>query len=81
MVGDDSNWGAYTDSQGSHSHTIDNATAKSATSGHNHGFTQPNKHSFTPTTKTVTQPTFTGTQANINVVQPSISCYMWKRTA
>lgn len=48
---------------------------------HNHGFTQPSKHSFTPTTKTVTQPTFTGTQANINVVQPSISCYMWKRTA
>ena len=53
----------------------------SASSGHNHGFTQPNKHSFTPTTKTITQPTFTGTQANINVVQPSISCYMWKRTA
>lgn len=38
----------------------------SATSGHNHGFTNP---------------TFTGTQANIDVVQPSISCYMWKRTA
>ena len=33
---------------------------------HNHGFTQP---------------TFTGTQADIDVVQPSISCYMWKRTA
>lgn len=49
--------------------------------GHSHGFTQPNKHSFTPTTKTITQPTFTGTQTNINVVQPSISCYMWKRTA
>lgn len=33
---------------------------------HNHGFTQP---------------TFNGTQADINVVQPSISCYMWKRVA
>lgn len=61
--------------------TVAEAGGDTASSGHNHGFTQPNKHSFTPTTKTVTQPTFTGTQANINVVQPSISCYMWKRTA
>jgi len=50
---------------------------------HNHGFTQPNQHSFTPTTKTITQPTFTGTQATIteSTVQPYITCYMWKRTA
>ena len=51
--------------------------------GHSHGFTQPSKHSFTPTTKSVTQPTFTGTQASIteSTVQPYITCYMWKRTA
>lgn len=50
---------------------------------HNHGFTQPNQHSFTPTTKTITQPTFTGTKATIteSTVQPYITCYMWKRTA
>ncbi len=50
---------------------------------HSHGFTQPNQHSFTPTTKTITQPTFTGTQATIteSTVQPYITCYMWKRTA
>lgn len=50
---------------------------------HNHPFTQPNQHSFTPTTKTITQPTFTGTQATIteSTVQPYITCYMWKRTA
>lgn len=41
--------------------------------GHSHGFTQPSKHSFTPTTKSITQPTFTGTQADINVVQPTIT--------
>ena len=40
--------------------------------GHSHGFTQPSKHSFTPTTKTITQPTFTGTAANISTVQPTI---------
>ena len=40
--------------------------------GHSHGFTQPSKHSFTPTTKTVTNPTFTGTSKDINVVQPTI---------
>ena len=51
--------------------------------GHTHGFTQPSKHSFTPTTKTITQPIFTGTQASIteSTVQPYITCYMWKRTA
>ncbi len=48
---------------------------------HGHGFTQPSAHSFTPTIKSITQPTFTGTEATINVQQPSISCYMWKRTA
>lgn len=48
---------------------------------HNHPFTQPSKHSFTPTTKTVTQPTFTGTTATLNVQQEYITCYMWKRTA
>lgn len=60
---------------------VNHSTSTGGSGAHNHGFTQPNKHSFTPTTKTITQPTFTGTQANINVVQPSISCYMWKRTA
>lgn len=48
---------------------------------HNHPFTQPSKHSFTPTTKTITQPTFTGTTATLNVQQEYITCYMWKRTA
>lgn len=48
---------------------------------HNHPFTQPSKHSFTPTTKTITQPTFTGTAATLNVQQEYITCYMWKRTA
>ena len=48
-------------------------TGHDATSGHTHGFTQPSKHSFTPTTKSITQPTFTGTQADINVVQPTIT--------
>lgn len=48
---------------------------------HNHPFTQPSKHSFTPTTKSITQPTFTGTTATLNVQQEYITCYMWKRTA
>lgn len=52
-----------------------------SSNNHNHPFTQPSAHSFTPTTKSITQPTFTGTEADINVQQPSISCYMWKRIA
>ncbi|HAH17796.1 MAG TPA: hypothetical protein DCL29_02120 [Eubacterium sp.] len=61
---------------------------------HNHGFTQPSKHSFTPSTKSVTQPTFTGTQAtlthshtvsvtnqDLDNMPPYLSVYMWKRTA
>ena len=28
-----------------------------------------------------TQPTFTGTEANISTVQPYITCYMWKRVS
>lgn len=48
---------------------------------HNHGFTQPNKHSFTPTTKTVTQPTFTGTAASLSTIQTSKVVYRWHRTA
>lgn len=59
-------------------------TAVGATGGggaYNHPFTQPSKHSFTPTTKTITQPTFTGTAATLNVQQEYITCYMWKRTA
>lgn len=48
-------------------------TEHDATSGHTHGFTQPSKHSFTPTTKSITQPTFTGTSKDINVVQPTIT--------
>jgi len=43
--------------------------------GHNHGFTQPSKHSFTPTTKSITQPTFSGTQATLShtVTNPTFS--------
>lgn len=52
-----------------------------ASSTHSHGFTQPSKHSFTPTTKSITQPTFTGTQATIATMPPYLTVYMWKRTA
>ena len=71
---------------------VDQGTNTSEAGGggaHNHPFTQPSKHSFTPTTKsvtqptftgtaatlkhTVTQPTFTGTTSDINVVQPTIT--------
>lgn len=57
-----------------HTHTVtinSNASvtdkaAANATSGHTHGLTQP---------------TFSGTQATINHLQPYITCYMWKRVA
>lgn len=42
-----------------------------ASQGHSHGFTQPSNHSFTPTTKTVTNPTFTGTAATLDNIQPT----------
>ena len=48
---------------------------------HNHGFTQPSKHSFTPTTKSITQPTFTGTAATLSTIQTSKVVYRWHRTA
>jgi hypothetical protein len=60
---------------------VNHSTSTGGGGGHNHPFTQPSKHSFTPTTKTVTQPTFSGTAANISTVQPYITVYMWKRTA
>lgn len=47
---------------------------------HSHEFTQPNDHSYTPA-GSVSQPSFTGTEANISTIQKSITCYMWKRTA
>ncbi len=60
----------FTGNNGGHSHniTVNNNTAKGATNGHNHGFTNP---------------TFTGTAATIteSTVQPYITCYMFKRTA
>ena len=43
-----------------------NTGATGSSQGHSHGFTQP---------------TFTGTTANISVVQPYITVFMWKRTA
>lgn len=58
-----------------------NADYTGGSGGHNHTFTQPSQHSFTPTTKTITQPTFTGTTTTLNIQQEYITCYMWKRTA
>ena len=46
---------------------------------HNHGFTQPNKHDFTPTAKSYTQPKFTGTKATINTLPQYKSVYIWER--
>lgn len=69
----------------SNTNTVPGAAVVTKSAGgdgaHNHPFTQPSKHSFTPTTKTITQPTFTGTTATLNVQQEYITCYMWKRTA
>lgn len=48
--------------------------------GHNHGFTQPNQHSFTPSAKSYTQPKFTGTAATINTLPQYKSVYIWERT-
>ena len=48
--------------------------------GHSHGFTEPTAHTYTPA-GTNSAPTFTGTQATINHLQPYITCYMWKRVA
>lgn len=47
---------------------------------HSHNFKQPTAHSYTPS-GSVSQPSFTGSSANINSLQPYITCYMWKRTA
>lgn len=45
--------------------SINSVAAANATSAHSHGFTQPSAHSFTPSTKSVTQPTFKGTAATL----------------
>lgn len=50
-----------------------NTTDTGGGASHSHGFTQPSVHSFTPTTKSVIQPTFTGTEENISTLQPSIN--------
>ena len=47
---------------------------------HNHSFTQPTAHTYTPA-GTNSQPTFTGTAATQSHLQQYITCYMWKRTA
>ena len=56
-------------------------TSKSTGGGgaHNHGFTQPSAHSFTPTAKSYTQPKFTGTSATINTLPQYKSVYIWER--
>lgn len=48
--------------------------------GHDHPFTQPTAHSYTPA-GSVSQPTFTGTSATLSHLQPYITCYMWKRVS
>ena len=59
-------------------YTYDNWTDWQGGSGsHDHGFSGTQA----TLTHSVTQPTFTGTAANINVQQKYITCYMWKRTA
>lgn len=55
----------YTASAGNHSHTVTTNASTTGTTGSGN----THKHSFT------------GTAANINVVQPYITVYMWKRTA
>lgn len=45
---------------------------------HNHGFTQPNAHSYTPA-GSVSQPSFTGTSQN--TMPPYKNVYIWERTA
>ena len=59
-----------------------NALTTAASGGgkaHNHGFTQPTAHSFTPTAKSYTQPKFTGTKATINTLPQYKSVYIWER--
>ena len=46
---------------------------------HNHGFTQPSAHSFTPSVKSYTQPKFTGTASTINTLPQYKSVYIWER--
>ena len=46
---------------------------------HNHGFTQPSAHSFTPSVKSYTQPKFTGTKATIDTLPQYKSVYIWER--
>jgi hypothetical protein len=61
-----------TQSAGSHSHTVTtNSSTTGAASGNtaNQGGNGGHNH------------TFSGTAANINRLQPYITCYMWKRTA
>ncbi len=58
----------------------DSTAATGGGGAHNHPFTQPNKHEFTPTAKSYTNPTFKGTTSTINHLQPYITVYMYKRT-
>ena len=90
--GDTSTYSGWTPNSGAVNVTNKSGYNNSFTGGgqgHTHGFTQPSKHSFTPITKSITQPTFTGTAAtlshtvtqptftgtakDINVVQPTIT--------
>ena len=48
---------------------------------HTHSFTQPSAHSFTPSAKSYTQSTFTGTAATISHMQPYATVYIYRRTA
>lgn len=70
MVGDGSNWGNYTDTKGSHSHTINNTGGGNA---HNHG----NTGSTTPSATT----TNSQSVSTLDVTPACVAAYCWKRTA
>lgn len=78
----------------SHGHVYKRATAASVSTEYQTAFTTahvyPWNASDVNTSNTggggshnhgLTQPTFTGTAATMNHLQPYITCYMWKRTA
>ena len=56
-----------------------NITNTGGGGAHNHGFTQPSAHSFTPSVKSYTQPKFTGTASTINTLPQYKSVYIWER--
>lgn len=62
------------------SHTVTNnaVTSGNPSATLSHTVTQPNDHTLTPA-GTNSAPTFTGSATS--VVQPYITCYIWKRTA